>query len=139
MASPTRRTSASASTCRRRPGSLSSTATGPPGTGRPTSASTGWPRRSSPPSRRACSRRASAGPARTARCGAGAGRGVTGRFVRDPAPPRRPFLDGASHAGAGSWGVSRRSRSLRGLGSAAGGPERPDQRRGAVVLRRRWR
>jgi PD-(D/E)XK nuclease superfamily len=49
--------------------------TGRPVTGRRTSASTGWPRRSSPRSTPACSRPAWAGTARIARCGATAGRG----------------------------------------------------------------
>ena len=87
-ASLTRPTSASASTSSRRRRPPSFTATGRRETARPTSASTASPRRSSPPSRRACSRRGWGGTARTARCGAGAGRG--GERTR---PPRRqgPF------------------------------------------------
>jgi hypothetical protein len=51
-----------------------SIATGPLATARRTCASTAWRRKSSAPSRPACSRRGSAGTARTGRCEAGAGR-----------------------------------------------------------------
>lgn len=55
------------------PSSPRSTGTGPRGTAPRTAGSLGWPPRSSLPSRRACSRRVTAGSARTAQCGAGAG------------------------------------------------------------------